>query len=158
MMGVKSPEFSMRFLTLLVLVLEEGKYQQKKEIPADVKTPHSTGFATASELYKQRMCPQSLVAHSLTLLVVNKALAYLRQGTCFTSQSMPACLSASRKAMKSTRREKWTPWAKMSSYLSHGHISHCSVWVCHTGDVGQEDRTEVPLKDEINVRREARTL
>lgn len=41
-------------------MLEEGKYQQKKEISADVKSPHSVGFVMAYELYKQRMCPQSL--------------------------------------------------------------------------------------------------
>lgn len=60
-MGVKPPEFVIRFLRLLeVLVLEEGKYQQKKEISADVKSPYSVGFVMACELYKQRMCPQSV--------------------------------------------------------------------------------------------------
>lgn len=38
-MDVKPAEFFIRFLRLLeLLVLEEGKYQQKKEIPADVKS------------------------------------------------------------------------------------------------------------------------
>lgn len=52
--------------------------------------------------------------------------------------------------MESTRWEKQTPWAKMSTYLSHGHISHCSPWVRHTGEAGQEDWTEVPLKHQMS--------